>query len=94
MCIRDRNKPGRALLDGLGMGVGFTAALLFIGVVREVLGSGSIFGVAVFPDGFQTWTVMVLPSGGFFAMALWLLIVNRIKQKEEQKGKATAEATS
>ena len=37
---------------------------------------------------------MVLPSGGFFAMALWLLIVNRIKQKEAQKGKAAAEATT
>lgn len=77
-----KNKPGRALLDGFGMGVGFTFALLFIGVVREILGSGSMFGIAVFPDTFQTWTVMVLPSGGFFAMALWLLIVNRLKQRE------------
>jgi electron transport complex protein RnfE len=76
-----KNPPGRAALDGLGMGTGFTLALLFIGVVREILGSGSIFGVAVLPDGFQTWTVMVLPSGGFFGMALWLLIINRIKQR-------------
>jgi electron transport complex protein RnfE len=89
-----KNKPGRALLDGLGMGVGFTAALLFIGVVRELLGSGSVFGFEVFPDGFQTWTVMVLPSGGFFAMAMWLLIVNRVKQKEEEKEKKTVEATT
>ena len=89
-----KNKPGRAVLDGLGMGVGFTVALLFIGVVREVLGSGSIFGFAVFPDSFQTWTVMVLPSGGFFAMAMWLLIVNRIKQREEQKQKTAAGVTT
>ena len=89
-----KNKPGRAVLDGLGMGVGFTVALLFIGVVREVLGSGTIFGFAVFPDGFQTWTVMVLPSGGFFAMALWLLIVNRIKQKEVEAEKRAAEVTT
>ena len=88
-----KHKPGRALLDGLGMGVGFTLALLFIGVVREILGSGSIFGVAIFPDGFQTWTVMVLPSGGFFAMALWLLIVNRIRQKQADAAKS-AEVTS
>lgn len=87
-----KNKPGRALLDGLGMGVGFTVALLFIGIVREILGSGSIFGFAIFPDGFQTWTVMVLPSGGFFAMALWLLIVNRIKKKEAETEKAEATA--
>ena len=89
-----KNKPGRALLDGLGMGVGFTVALLFIGVVREILGSGSIFGVAVFPDSFQTWTVMVLPSGGFFAMALWLLIVNRLKQREAEAEKQGQETVS
>ena len=71
-----KNPIGRSVLDALGMGVGFTAALLSIGVVREVL------GVQLFPDSFQTWTVMVLPSGGFFAMALWLLVVNRIKEKQ------------
>jgi electron transport complex protein RnfE len=89
-----KNPPGRAVLDGLGMGIGFTAALFFIGVVREILGSGSLFGIPVFPDGFQTWTVMVLPSGGFFAMALWLLIVNRIRQKQESAEKRPAEASS
>jgi electron transport complex protein RnfE len=89
-----KNKPGRALLDGLGMGIGFTLALLFIGVVREILGSGSIFGIAVLPDTFQTWTVMVLPSGGFFAMALWLLIVNRLKQREVEAARQARGAVS
>jgi electron transport complex protein RnfE len=87
-----KNTPGRAVLDGLGMGLGFTGALLFIGVVREILGSGAIFGIQVVPDGFQTWTVMVLPSGGFFAMALWLLIVNRLRQKQAQAEKVEANA--
>jgi len=82
-----KNRPGRALLDGLGMGVGFTLALLFIGVVREILGSGTLFGIAVVPGSFQTWTVMVLPSGGFFAMALWLLIVNWVKQRQAEAAK-------
>jgi electron transport complex protein RnfE len=77
-----KHKPGRAMLDALGMGVGFTVALFFIGVLREILGSGTLFGVDMFPDGFQTWTVMVLPSGGFFAMAMWLLVVNWIRQRE------------
>jgi len=62
--------------------VGFTVALFFIGVLREILGSGTLFGVDMFPDGFQTWTVMVLPSGGFFAMAMWLLVVNWIRQRQ------------
>ena len=89
-----KNKPGRAMLDGLGMGVGFTLALLFIGIVREVLGAGSIFGVSLFPEGFQTWTIMVLPSGGFLAMAGWLLVVNWLRQKEDEAAKRTAEASS
>ena len=76
-----KNNLGRSLLDGLGMGIGFTAALLVIGVVREALGSGSIFGVSIFPETFQTWTIMVLPSGGFLIMAMWLLLVNWVKQR-------------
>jgi len=88
-----KNTLGRSVLDGLGMGVGFTAALLSIGMVREILGSGSLFGIVLFPDAFQTWTVMVLPSGGFLVMALWLLVVNWLKEREAQAEKQTQEAT-
>jgi electron transport complex protein RnfE len=88
-----KNNPGRAALDALGMGVGFTGALLWIGVVREILGSGSLFGIALLPDSFQTWTVMVLPSGGFFAMAMWLLLVNRLKEREAEAENRAQEAT-
>ena len=88
-----KNNLGRSVLDALGMGVGFTVALLWIGVVREILGSGSLFGVALFPDNFQTWTVMVLPSGGFFAMAMWLLLVNWLKQRAADVEKQAQEAT-
>ena len=88
-----KNSLGRSVLDALGMGVGFTVALLWIGVVREILGSGSLFGIVMFPDTFQTWTVMVLPSGGFFAMAMWLLLVNWFKEKEAETEKRAQEAT-
>ena len=89
-----KNTLGRSALDALGMGAGFTVALLWIGVVREILGSGSLFGIVLFPDTFQTWTVMVLPSGGFFAMAMWLLLVNRLKERAAEAEKRAQEATS
>jgi electron transport complex protein RnfE len=90
-----KNNPGRALMDALGMGVGFTGALFFIGVVREILGSGTLFGIDMFPAGFQTWTIMVLPSGGFLAMAMWLLVVNWIRQRQDEAEKRAArEVTS
>ncbi|NOR67321.1 MAG: RnfABCDGE type electron transport complex subunit E [Woeseiaceae bacterium] len=88
-----KNTFGRSVLDALGMGVGFTVALLWIGVVREILGSGSLFGVALLPDTFQTWTVMVLPSGGFFAMAMWLLLVNWLNERTAEAEKRAQEAT-
>jgi electron transport complex protein RnfE len=76
-----RNTVGRSILDGLGMGVGFAFALLCLGAVREILGSGSLFGIDLFHNGFQDWVVMILPSGGFFTLAGWLLLFNRLGQR-------------
>ncbi|MCP5204892.1 MAG: electron transport complex subunit E [Pseudomonadales bacterium] len=88
-----KNTLGRSILDGLGMGVGFTFALLCLGGVREILGSGSLFGFALFPAGFQPWIVMILPSGGFFTLALWLLLFNRLKARKAARG-VTGEAAA
>jgi electron transport complex protein RnfE len=76
-----KNTVGNAILDGLGMGVGFTIALLCLGGVREILGSGSFFGLALFPEAFEPWIVMILPGGGFFTLAAWLLLINHFKAK-------------
>jgi H+/Na+-translocating ferredoxin:NAD+ oxidoreductase subunit E len=76
-----RNGVVRSVLDGLGMGLGFVLALLCLGSVREIAGSGSLFGVELFPAGFQDWVMMILPSGGFFTLAAWLLLFNRLKRK-------------
>lgn len=69
-----RNTVGRSILDALGMGIGFTFALLCLGVVRELLGSGTLFGFTMFGDRFQTWSIALLPSGGFFTLGAWLLL--------------------
>lgn len=82
-----KNTVTRSTMDGLGMGMGFAFALFSIGAVREILGSGSFFGVELFPESFQDWVVMVLPSGGFFTLAGWLLLFNWIKQRKAEKTK-------
>lgn len=68
-----RNPVRLAILDALGMGLGFTFALLCLGSVREVLGSGSILGVSLFGPTFEPWVIMVLPPGGFLMLGLILL---------------------
>jgi electron transport complex protein RnfE len=76
-----KNSVRDSILDGLGMGAGFTFALLCLGAVREILGSGALFGVPLFHTEFQPWVVMILPSGGFFTLAGWLLVYNKIEER-------------
>jgi Na+-translocating ferredoxin:NAD+ oxidoreductase subunit E len=87
-----RNTVGLALLDGLGMGAGFTFGLLCLGAVREVLGFGTLFGVAVMPQAFQPWVVMILPGGGFFTLAGWLLVIAAWKKRRERASAVAAVA--
>jgi electron transport complex protein RnfE len=79
-----KNGPVRSILDGLGMGLGFLFALLCLGGVREILGSGSFFGIHLFHDRFQDWVMMILPSGGFFTLAGWVLLFNWFKKRGER----------
>lgn len=80
-----KNKLGPAIMDATGMGIGFTIALLSIGVIREVLGNGSLFGVGLFGSGFEPWIIMILPPGGFFALGFLLLFFNWFVQKRKAK---------
>jgi len=75
--------PLRSFLDGLGTGAGFTLALGCLGVVRELLGSGSLFGFPVLGSRFEPWVVMVLPSGGFFTLGAWLLVIRYWRRRRE-----------
>ena len=80
-----RQRLGATIINGLGMGAGFTFALLCLGVVREILGAGELFGISLFGEGFQPWVVMVLPPGGFFVLGAWLLIFAWYRQRKEQR---------
>ena len=88
-----KNRVGNAILDALGMGVGFTFALLCLGGVREIFGDGSLFGIALFPEAFEPWIVMILPSGGFFTLAAWLLLIRYFRLRKEAAMSALQEAS-
>jgi electron transport complex protein RnfE len=73
------------VVNSVGTGIGFTVALLCLGVVREVLGAGTLFGVKVMPDQFQPWVLMLLPAGGFFVLAGWLLLIDWMNIRKERR---------
>lgn len=79
-----KNSVGRSVLDALGTGIGFTIACLSLGVVRELLGSGTFAGVRVFTERFEPWTIMILPGGAFFVLGAWLLLFNWIRERRKQ----------
>jgi electron transport complex protein RnfE len=89
-----KQRLGATVINGLGMGAGFTIALLCLGAVREVLGAGSLFGVQLFSDNFQPWVVMILPPGGFFVLGAWLLVFAGYRQRRERRLTEQAEVTA
>lgn len=74
-----KNGPVSSFFDGLGMGLGFTIALTLLGAVRELLGTGKIFNVSVYPEDFGM-LVFVLAPGAFLALGYLIAIVNRLKK--------------
>ena len=84
-----RNKPVKSMVNAAGMGLGFTLALLCLGVVREILGSGSLFGLPLFSEQFQPWVVMVLPPGGFLVLGGWLLFFEWLKTRKQNQAQPT-----
>lgn len=77
-----KNKVIPSVLDGLGMGIGFTLSLLVVGSFREILGSGSWFGIQLLPDFIQPMTIFILPAGGFFSLGIIIAIVGKLTKKK------------
>ncbi|MGI6264039.1 MAG: electron transport complex subunit RsxE [Acutalibacteraceae bacterium] len=88
-----KNSVGLSALDGLGMGCGFTAALIVMGGIREFLGNGTLFG---WPEGglIPPITVFVLPAGGFFVFGMLIWLVNRITARQGKKPAAEPDCAS
>lgn len=76
-----KNKPLPAILDGLGMGVGFTIALTLLASIREILGNGSIFNVKLVSESVSTILIFILAPGAFIAYGYLVALVNIIKKK-------------
>jgi len=80
-----RNPLGLAVGDALGMSLGFTFALLTVGGIREILGSGSLFGFDLFAGHFEPWVIMILPPGGFLTLGVLLIIFAQVKKNRARK---------
>lgn len=74
-----KNSVFQSALDALGMGIGFTLALTLLGLVREVLGSGSAFGYSFVEEGAETMLMFIMPPGAFWALAGLIVLVNQLR---------------
>ena len=86
-----KNPPVPSIVDGLGMGLGFTLSLTLLSSVREIIGSGTWFGMQIMPASYKPMAMIVSPSGGFITLGILILIVNAVvnahsKNKKSKEG--------
>lgn len=74
-----KNTVYQSMLDAIGMGLGFTMALTLLGMIREILGSGSLFGWSFVGEGAETLLLFIMPPGAFLALAGLIMAVNRLR---------------
>ena len=77
-----KNTPLMSLIDGLGMGLGFTLALFILGTIREILGNGTFFGAMLFGEGFDPILVFVLPPGAFLGLGFLIAGMNFLERRK------------
>ena len=81
-----KNKVLPSIIDSLGMGVGFTAAMLAMGIIRELLGAGTVFGLPVLSGFMEPVIIFLLPPGGFFVFGMLIALAGKLSKE----GKAPA----
>ena len=79
-----KNKVIPSVVDGLGMGVGFTAAMLLMGIIREFLGTGAVFGIPLTASLFDPVLIFILPPGGFFVFGMLIALANKLNGKKKR----------
>jgi electron transport complex protein RnfE len=77
-----------SVMDGIGMGLGFTLGLLLIGLFREILGNGTVFNIQVMPKSYEPAIIFILAPGAFFVLAILTALQNKFKLKSATNGSA------
>ena len=85
--------PVESFFDGVGNGLGFTVAITVIGLIREFIGSGTLFGMTVLPEAFPKTLIMIMSPGAFFTFGTLMAIFHRLMAKQKAK-KAAEEAAA
>ncbi|MCF8062765.1 MAG: electron transport complex subunit E [Deltaproteobacteria bacterium] len=75
-----------SLADGLGMGIGFTLSLTFLGAVREIIGNGTLFGMSVLWSSYEPFSVMVKAPGAFLCLGVILGLMNWVSTLQNKRG--------
>ena len=81
----NKNEPGLAIMDAVGMGLGVTVALTLAGSLREILGKGTLFGMQVLPESVSPIAIFGFPPGAYLVIALFIAIMNAIGIKTRQR---------
>jgi Na+-transporting NADH:ubiquinone oxidoreductase subunit D len=79
------NPPGLSFIDGIASGLGYSYVLLAIAFVRELMGSGSLWGYRLLGDWWTNWSIMVMAPGAFFTLAVFIWIVKGALERQEEK---------
>lgn len=78
-----KNPPIPAFLDGLAAGLGYALVLLVISFVRELLGFGTLFGITILGEWWTSWTLMIMPPGAFFVLAVVIWVAKGIQERDK-----------
>lgn len=76
-----KNKPLSSVFDGIGIGIGFTLGLTVIGIVRELIGNGTVFDIRVMPKSYEPVSIFILAPGAFFVLSILCALQNKFKAK-------------
>ena len=82
-----KNNAFRSAIDGAGMGLGFTLALVIISAVREILGQGTFLGIEILPEAIKPAAIIGMPPGGFIVLGLLIALINFVVLKIGKGGK-------